>query len=554
MEFHEVHHFLNQEKDRLNSSTTATTGTTERAEATAFTTATDINPPYFIDDDSFDSDDDKTILHNELSRPRELYQLSQDTPSLSLLHHRQRHYSRIPMERLLLPKHRSNTSLSRVFVASVRQLKRKVISLSPSTISSSSEDSSYSSSDEYKSWDLSSSTHPHDITHSPGTPSLSNSRKLIQQEQYQEQEEQQQEQHDSSVHQLDPPALSPIPKPVSLVPSQQQISISPSPTHRYRSRRHRLRQHQLFVSSYRNDAALAKISGVPSSNRFIHTSPTSSSSSPTTKRSRVRSRLGSIWNRRFFRPTTVTPTSLLLSQSPSYIGTDHHRIYSRGTDSSDSFNTVIPSGHYDRNSNDTLTTSFDPSQDFSLSSLEVANRTPDLSTLIRSPSMLLAQVSENIQKLQCLIDIEVQLVEDHRRDVSFYTNQLEQLDHDVQFLNTKVLDILGKVDTEMIPVQEEMQRMIPLLDQAQKVHHIIINRFTKRVFQIKARNTFELLRKKTISAQQQIKRWNTFTYWGYFVSLILLSWTFLLWSIYSVGFTFTCICIVILTLLFYDTS
>jgi hypothetical protein len=50
----------------------------------------------------------------------------------------------------------------------------------------------------------------------------------------------------------------------------------------------------------------------------------------------------------------------------------------------------------------------------------------------RPASNLFMHLSESIQRLQCLVDIEVQSVEDHQRDIGFFTAQLDQLNHDVQ--------------------------------------------------------------------------------------------------------------------------
>lgn len=54
-----------------------------------------------------------------------------------------------------------------------------------------------------------------------------------------------------------------------------------------------------------------------------------------------------------------------------------------------------------------------------------------------APWLLINQVANEIHRLQCMIDIEKQLIDDAQRDMAFYSQLLAQLDDDAEVKSIK---------------------------------------------------------------------------------------------------------------------
>ncbi|KAI8339341.1 hypothetical protein BC941DRAFT_468623 [Chlamydoabsidia padenii] len=223
---------------------------------------------------------------------------------------------------------------------------------------------------------------------------------------------------------------------------------------------------------------------------------------------RVRKRLDSIWKRRLFR-STPRPTRKLMVMSPNT------PILSQ--------NNLARSGY---------NTSLVKHQSISLRN--------------RPASSLFTHLSVNIQQLQCLIDIEIQSMEDRQRDIGFFTTRLDQLNHDVQYMNKKVAGVSTNVETNLDPLQEEIQHTLPLLALVLHKHHQIVNGFTQNVLRNKAKHSFIKLRSEIKSAKQHIREWDAITHWTFPISMTLLVCILALYIIQFISPVFTLVSIFVL--------
>ncbi|ORZ09490.1 hypothetical protein BCR42DRAFT_423522 [Absidia repens] len=528
MEYHEIRSFINQ--DRPRALVTLTSVSTINASTTSATTDGDNLSLGYSSDDSFDSYDtplrQTSILEHQTRR---YYQLP-----VSPLPQKKQHWQ-IQPPHSSAEKRESNSSLSKKFVQGVQSLKNKMTSFSPSGMSSTSEGSLSSSfaSDEYHSLGPSSSyDHPYDTTHITQSEISTNSIPPV-------------HPHDSSAMDQEIAShLSPIPNPNhTLVRCHPLVTSLPSSNHSHSqhsylpSRTHRLttQQQSMFAATHELLA-----SGI--------ISPTSLSSA--SKRSKVRKRLNSIWKRHLFKPASTPRPTRKWTIKNNHLAPHPHQGNTMGDVR------VTPKSHLDA-----LALPFEVSSDRSSQvSLLASSFQPPISgtntnrTQSRAPATILAQVSEHIQKLQCLVDIEVQLVEDHQRDIEFYTNQLEQLDHDVQYLNHKVSVTLSNIENNMDPLQEDIQRTLPLLVQLHSNHQLTVMKFTNEVLRNKAKDTFSILQSKVKSAERHIRRWDSITFWALLISVVLLTCMFILWLIYTTGVVVTSALLLVLVTLFYDAS
>ncbi|CAO3595532.1 unnamed protein product [Absidia cylindrospora] len=530
MEYHEIRSFINQ--DRSRALTTLPSVSTIHASTTSTTTDGDNLSLGYSSDDSFDSYDTPlrktSILEHQTRR---YYQLP-----LSPLPQKKQHWQITPPHSSA-ERHESNSSLSKKIIQGVQSLKNKMASFSPSGMSSTSEDSLSSSftSDEYHSLGPASSyDHPYVTQSEISTTKTSNSVPPV-------------HPHDfSAMDQESASQLSPIPNPnhtltqlrpfvASLLSSDHtpsQHSYLP-----YRTQLLTTQQQSMFAATHELLAS-----------RII--SPTSLSSA--SKRSKVRKRLNSIWKRHLFKPaSTPRPTR---KRTTANITKSNHLTPHKCNTMEDVG--VTPKSHLGA-----LALPFEVSPDQSsqvsslASSYQPANSGTNTNrTQSRAPAMILSQVSEHIQKLQCLVDIEVQLVEDHQRDIEFYTNQLEQLDHDVQYLNHKISLTLSNIENNMDPLQEDIHRTVPLLVQLHTNHQLTVTKFTNDVLRNKAKDTFTILQSKVKSAEQHIRRWDSITFWTLLISVVLLTCMFILWLIYTTGVVITSVLVLVLVILFYDAS
>ncbi|CAO3640192.1 unnamed protein product [Cunninghamella blakesleeana] len=195
-------------------------------------------------------------------------------------------------------------------------------------------------------------------------------------------------------------------------------------------------------------------------------------------------------------------------------------------------------------SNLTYHPSYDPS-------LKSSQEKEEFTLLNRTSNELLTQLSNSIQRVQCMIDIEIQSVEDHQKDILFYTNQLEQLDHDIDYLNQKI-NFMNKESNRDLMI-EDLKDWHSSLLQSQQNHHLLLNRFESYYIRsIITKNPLPSLQLKTDLTLKSIHQMNLIRYWSLLIALFLLLCIFIYWFIYYASISLFLMCLLLSMMIIYS--
>ncbi|SAM01517.1 hypothetical protein [Absidia glauca] len=515
MEYHEVQRLITHYKSRWNSTINAT----KSVISTGLHDVSDHSSVDYSSDESSSLDSHHSFFLQNIipsaaatTSMRRYYPL----PSASPLPQKKQPSQII--SKPVMSKRGSSTSLSMKFVHGVHLLKHKVVSLSSSSgYSFASNESMYSSYD-----DSYSMTHPPSSSSSGDPPR----NKIAPSEIYNHHMTKQQEPREQipTVHRLAPPQSSPIPKATKKHRKPGRRSSPPQIiNNRWNAYQPRSHFYPLITRSRSTSAAIYGFFSNNNGNKRT-LSPLAGN-----RRSMVRKRFDSIWKRRLFKSVaTPRPSRKLIIQSPDTPTLKTTTVLL-------SQNMADSNLHYD-------------GLETPRSILPIHHCTS------RPASTLFMHLSESIQRLQCLVDIEVQSVEDHQRDIGFFTAQLDQLNHDVQYMNKKVAGLSTNIETDLDPIEEEIQHTIPLLNQLLIKHHHIVSRFTQEVLKDTAKKTFIKLQSEIKSAECHIQRWDLITHWAFVVSMILLVCILALFLMQSIGPNLALIFFFVLAPVLYGTS
>ncbi|CAO3636299.1 unnamed protein product [Cunninghamella echinulata] len=330
-------------------------------------------------------------------------------------------------------------------------------------------------------------------------------------------------------------------------------NLSPIPNYPYNKKKPFLLESYLTNNNNYNNNEIVSSSSPPflqkyhgsRSSTFSSTTTTTSSSSSTnnklknnksyySKRAKIKRHLGFFWRHHHHH----YKNKLIKSNNNNNNNNNNNKIWTAASSSSIKIQTHLSN----------LTYSLNPSHDNSLLEKEIP-------TVLKTTSNeLLNQLSNDIQRLQCLIDIEIQSIEEHQRDILFYTNQLEQLDQDIDYyLHHKIKPITMISEKNIIPRLEEIQDWYhPLLSQLQLDHHLILSRFESYMRSILSKNTLHSLQVKTEMTLKNIHQMNVLSYWSLLFALFFLLCIFIYWFIYYASIFLFLICLLLSIMIIYS--
>lgn len=84
-------------------------------------------------------------------------------------------------------------------------------------------------------------------------------------------------------------------------------------------------------------------------------------------------------------------------------------------------------------------------------------------------------------------------------------------------MNKKVASLSTNIETDLDPLEEEIQHTIPSLNQLLTKHHHIVSRFTQDMLKNAVEETFAKLQSEIKSAQCHIQRWDIITHWTFLI-------------------------------------
>ncbi|KAI8065594.1 hypothetical protein BC940DRAFT_320449 [Gongronella butleri] len=169
---------------------------------------------------------------------------------------------------------------------------------------------------------------------------------------------------------------------------------------------------------------------------------------------------------------------------------------------------------------------------------------PEGSTPV-APWLLINQVVNEIHRLQCMIDIEKQLIDDAQRDMVFYSQLLAQLDNDVEILfKNKVWRPWIEMESLLLPLAVDVQDWQQPLTRQLDVHETIVTRFTNFVYEINITDVLPRLATKATMMQQDLVYWNRLKAIGHRITLLVVGLAFAYWLIF-VASRFTAVLILL---------
>ncbi|KAI8342505.1 hypothetical protein BC941DRAFT_412999 [Chlamydoabsidia padenii] len=186
--------------------------------------------------------------------------------------------------------------------------------------------------------------------------------------------------------------------------------------------------------------------------------------------------------------------------------------------------------------------------------LDIMTPNEDLSpdSNVISPITLLEHIIGKIHTLKCLIEIKIQSVEDHERDIKFYLDRLDQLKQDTKYLNRKVAGAYYRMEEQLDPVQDQIQRTVTSLKQLHQTHLTLVR--MALMDRNRSKISLESTQARVSSAQDQLDWWDTITFWTWPLFVIALVCVFVWGMIALAGWTVTLITMALMFGLVYDTS